>query len=82
MAATGSMAHQNLQAILTGGFAGFSDLAENVLAGGCGMSAGQVHQAWMNSPLHRANILGGFSAIGIGIACNGGVLYATEDFGR
>jgi uncharacterized protein YkwD len=82
MAATGSMAHQNLQALVNSGFAGFSGLAENVLAGGCGMSAGQMHQAWMNSPPHRANILGGFSAIGIGIACNGGALYATEDFGR
>jgi uncharacterized protein YkwD len=46
------------------------------------MSAGQIHQAWMNSPGHRANILGDFSAIGIGVACNGGALYATEDFGR
>jgi uncharacterized protein YkwD len=82
MAATGSMAHQNLQAILNSGFGGFSGLAENVFAGGCGMSAGQMHHAWMNSPTHRANILGGFSAIGIGIACNGGALYATEEFGR
>jgi uncharacterized protein YkwD len=82
MAATGSMAHQNLQALADSGFAGFSGLAENVLSGRCGMSAGQMHQAWMNSPAHRANILGGFSAIGIGIACNGGALYATEDFGR
>jgi uncharacterized protein YkwD len=46
------------------------------------MSAGQMHQAWMNSPQHRASILGGFHAIGIGIACDGGTLYATEDFGR
>jgi uncharacterized protein YkwD len=83
MAATGSVAHQNLQALLdSGAVAGFSTLGENVLAGSCGMSAGQMHQAWMNSPLHRANILGSFSAIGIGIACNGGTLYATEDFGR
>jgi uncharacterized protein YkwD len=82
MAATGSMAHQNLQAILNSGFDGFSALAENVFSGGCGMSAGQIHQAWMNSPGHRANILGDFSAIGIGVACNGGALYATEDFGR
>jgi uncharacterized protein YkwD len=35
----------------------------------------------MNSPGHRANILGDFSAIGIGVACNGGALYATEEFG-
>jgi uncharacterized protein YkwD len=81
MAATGSVGHQNLQAIVDSGFGGFSVLAENVLKGSCSMSAGQMHQAWMNSPPHRANILGAFSAIGIGIACNGGTLYATEDFG-
>jgi uncharacterized protein YkwD len=36
----------------------------------------------MSSPLHAANILGNYNAIGIGLACNGGHLYATEDFGR
>jgi uncharacterized protein YkwD len=82
MAATGSMAHQNLRAIHNSGFEGFSVLAENVLSGGCGMSARQMHQAWMNSPTHRATILGDYSEIGIGIACNGGALYAAEEFGR
>jgi uncharacterized protein YkwD len=83
MAATGSMSHQNLNAVLgSPGFGQFSGLGENVIRGGCGMSAGQIHQAWMNSDLHRANILGNFGAIGIGVACNGGALYATEDFGR
>jgi uncharacterized protein YkwD len=83
MAAVGSMSHQKLDAALhSPAGAGLSTLAENVFAGGCGMSAGQMHQAWMNSPGHRANILGGFSAIGIGIACNGGTVYATENFGR
>lgn len=41
-----------------------------------------MHQAWMASGLRRANILGNFNAIGIGVACSGGTLYATEDFGR
>ena len=57
-------------------------MGENILHGGCGISAGQMDQAWMNSPDHRANILGNFSAVGIGVACNGGDLYATEEFGR
>jgi uncharacterized protein YkwD len=36
----------------------------------------------MSSPSHRANILGNYNAIGIGVSCNGGDLYATEDFAR
>jgi uncharacterized protein YkwD len=83
MAATGTMSHQNLNAILTSpGFGHFSGLGENVISGGCGMSAAQMHGAWMNSPAHRANILGNFNAIGIGVVCSGGTVYATEDFAR
>lgn len=57
-------------------------MAENIIRGDCGLSSAQIHQAWMNSADHRANILGNYNAIGIGVACNGGQLYATEDFGR
>lgn len=83
MAATGDYRHQNLDAVLQDpAFAGFSALGENIIHGGCGLSAAELHQAWMSSPLHRANILGNWSSIGIGVACNGSDLYATEDFGR
>jgi uncharacterized protein YkwD len=83
MAGSGNYSHQNLDAILQDpAYGGYNGLGENIIHGGCGISAGQMHQAWMNSDLHRANILGNFSAIGIGVACNGGDLYATEDFGR
>jgi uncharacterized protein YkwD len=83
MAGSGNYSHQNLDAILQDpAYAGFSGLGENILHGGCGISAAQMDQAWMNSPDHRANILGNYSAVGIGVACNGGDLYATEDFGR
>jgi len=83
MAVSGNYSHQDLDAILQNpAYAGYSGLGENILHGGCGISAAQMDQAWMNSPLHRANILGDFSAVGIGVACNGGDLYATEDFGR
>ena len=83
MAGSGNYSHQNLDAILQDpAYGGYSGLGENIIHGGCGISAGEMHQAWMNSDLHRANILGNFSAIGIGVACNGGDLYATEDFGR
>jgi uncharacterized protein YkwD len=83
MAATGDFSHQNLDALLANpAFAGFSGLAENIMAGWCGMSAWEIHQSWMNSPLHRANILGNYSAIGIGVACNGGSIAGVADFGR
>ena len=83
MAVTGNYSHQDLDAVLQNpAYAGYSGLGENILHGGCGITAAQMDQAWMNSPDHRANILGDFSAVGIGVACNGGDLYATEDFGR
>ena len=83
MAVTGNYSHQDLDAVLQNpAYAGYSGLGENILHGGCGISAAQMDQAWMSSPLHRANILGNFSAVGIGVACNGGDLYATEEFGR
>lgn len=83
MAANGDFSHQDLNAILNSpGWEGFSGLGENIISGGCGISSGQIHQAWMNSAAHRANILGNFNAIGIGVSCNGGTLAAVEDFGR
>jgi len=83
MAGTGDYSHQNLDAVLQNpAFAGFSALGENIAHGGCGLSGEQLHHAWMNSPLHAANILGNWSVVGIGVTCNGSDLYATEDFGR
>jgi uncharacterized protein YkwD len=83
IAATGDFSHQNLNALLANpAFAGFQALAENIFRGSCGMSASEIHQNLMSSPAHRANILGAYSAIGIGAACNGGTLAVVEDFGR
>lgn len=83
MAATGDYSHQDLGAVLQNpAYSGFSAMAENIIHAGCGTSATQLEQAWMASSPHRANILGNYNAIGIGVACNGGDLYATEDFGR
>jgi uncharacterized protein YkwD len=59
IASTGDFSHQNLGALLgSPALAGFSGLAENIMRGTCGMSAAEIHQNWMSSPLHRANILG------------------------
>ncbi|MCU1448530.1 MAG: Allergen V5/Tpx family protein [Acidimicrobiales bacterium] len=53
-------------------------IGENV---GMGDSALQVHNAFMNSPHHRDNILdAAFNQVGIGVIVSGGTLYVTEDF--
>jgi cysteine-rich secretory family protein len=56
----------------------FSSLAENVAEG---PSAGSIHQQWMNSPPHRANLLDAqLDSVGIAVAERNGVLFAVEDF--
>jgi uncharacterized protein YkwD len=35
---------------------------------------------WLNSPPHRAIMLGGFSAVGAGAACIGNAMYAVAQF--
>ncbi|WP_447644400.1 CAP domain-containing protein [Nocardioides zeae] len=59
---------------------GWTRAAENV-AYGYGVSA--VVAAWMDSPGHRANILGDFTHIGVGVARGSdGRLYYVQNFGR
>jgi hypothetical protein len=56
----------------------FSSLAENVAEG---PSAQSIHQQWMNSPPHRANLLDAqLDSVGIAVAERKGVLFAVEDF--
>jgi|HubBroStandDraft_6_1064221.scaffolds.fasta_scaffold113247_3 hypothetical protein len=58
----------------------FSSLAENVAEG---PSAEGIHQEWMNSPPHRANLLDPqLDSVGIAVAGRNGVLFAVEDFSR
>ncbi|MGD8604842.1 MAG: CAP domain-containing protein [Anaerolineales bacterium] len=57
--------------------------AENIAAGY--PDAASVVQGWMNSPGHRANILGDYEHIGVGYAYNAGSTYGryyTTDFGN
>jgi hypothetical protein len=57
-----------------------SALAENVAVAG---SPDEAHQALMNSPGHRANILSSeYNAMGIAVVWVGGDMYVTEDFAR
>lgn len=56
----------------------FSSLAENVAEG---PSAESIHEQWMNSPPHRANLLDPqLDSVGIAVAKRGGILFAAQDF--
>ncbi len=82
MASTGTFAHSDLNAtIRSPEFSEFRRLGENILEGGCNMTAAEMEQAWMNSPGHRANILGDFNVIGVGVVCANGRIWATQNFG-
>ena len=82
MASTGSFRHRDLNAVINrAGFSSYRRLGENILLGSCGMSADQVERAWMNSPGHRANIVGNYNLAGIGTVCRDGRLWATQNFG-
>ena len=81
MAQNQSLTHQNLGNILSG--TSFSAVAENILSGPGGMSAGQMEAGWMGSPAHRQNIMNGaYSAAGVGIAYSSdGRVWVVVDFG-
>jgi hypothetical protein len=63
---------------------GWDGAGENVAwaYGSEGPPANQLHTQWMGSQPHRDNILTpGYAAVGIGVACVGGEVYATQVFG-
>lgn len=56
----------------------FQEIAENIAEG---QSAASLHDQWMHSPPHRANILDPkIDSMGVAIASRGGILFAVEDF--
>ena len=58
----------------------FSWLAENVIQG---PSPEFIHEQFMKSPPHRANILDrDMDSIGVGVVEQGGQLFAVEDFSQ
>jgi uncharacterized protein YkwD len=83
MGDSNSMHHRDLNAALRSpGFSGYRTLGENVLEGPPNMSAGAMHDAWMNSPTHRANILSGaYSTYAVATYYANGQVWATENFG-
>ncbi len=85
MAARESISHQypgepELSARAQSAGARFSVVAENV---GEAPSAVRLHDAWMNSPHHRANLLDpSVNRVAISVLRRDGQLYAVEDFER
>lgn len=85
MAARASISHQypgEPELAVRGRQAGarFSIIAENVAEA---PTAVRIHDAWMNSPGHRANILQPkLDSVGISVVQRDGQLYAVQDFGR
>jgi hypothetical protein len=85
MAARQSISHQypgELELANRGKSAGakFSVIAENVAEA---ETAVRIHDAWMNSPGHRANLLDPrVDAVGISVLQRDGQLYAVQDFER
>lgn len=52
-------------------------IGENVGRGG---DVGALHQAFMNSPGHRANVLGDYNRVGIGVVVTGNTVWVTFNF--
>ncbi len=52
-------------------------IGENVGVGG---SADSLHRAFMDSPGHRANVLGDFNQVGIGVSYGSRGMFVTVDF--
>jgi uncharacterized protein YkwD len=51
--------------------AGWRSLGENLALGNPGSNAWSLEDVWMASAPHRANILGGFNRIGVGVKVDG-----------
>lgn len=59
----------------------FAAIAENLA--GRGQTPAELHQGWMSSPVHRANLLNPkMNAVGIGVIESRGLLYAVADFAQ
>jgi hypothetical protein len=77
MIAAGNIYHSTSGELKAAAGSGWSKLGENVGRGG---TVSSLHQAFMNSSGHRANILGDYNYVGIGTDTSDGVLYVTVVF--
>lgn len=84
LAATETLVHRDLGAVISQpAYAGFWTLGENLLDGPSSLTPQAMETAWMNSPLHRANILNGsFNVMGAGLAFSpDGRVWVVVNFG-
>ncbi|KAG1704628.1 hypothetical protein DVH05_005556 [Phytophthora capsici] len=82
MSHTGSDGSTMAQRVTAAGYK-WTRVAENVAAGQVNVDA--VMNSWMNSPGHRANILGDYTMLGTAYAYNSGSTYRhywTQNFGK
>jgi hypothetical protein len=85
MAAEGPISHRyggepDLTARAGEAGAHFSLIEENIAVG---PYPGSIHQSWLNSPGHRANLLNPeIDRVGIAVVAAQGVLYAVADYAR
>lgn len=85
MAAEGPIAHRyggepDLSERAGNAGAHFSLIEENVAVG---TYVARIHEGWMNSPGHRANLLNpSVDRVGIAVVASGGVFYAVADYAR
>jgi Cysteine-rich secretory protein family len=78
MAAAGSIFHSSSGELQAAAGGGWSKLGENVGRGG---SVSSLHNAFVGSPAHNANMLGDYNYVGIGTTTDSsGVLYVTVVF--
>ena len=76
LAASGQLAHNPSYAAQIP--SGWMNAGENVAQGQ--PTGAAMHDAWMASPQHRANILGGFTDVGIAFLSAGGTTWGVEVF--
>ncbi len=73
----GEIYHSTSAELGAAGGTGWSQIGENV---GRGNTPSSLHSAFMDSPGHRANILGDYNYVGIGTGASDGRLYVTVVF--
>jgi hypothetical protein len=77
MIAAGEIYHSSSGELQAAAGSGWDKLGENVGRGG---TVSSLHQAFLDSPGHKANILGDYNYVGIGTDTSDGVLYVTVVF--
>ena len=83
MASLGRLEHDSLTRIRIEVITGAIGWGENVGRTTADNGAAQMHRLFMNSPLHRANILDPrYTHLGVGVVKSGGYIYVTQRFAQ